>query len=103
MTSELVICILSSELPLDGPAQGVSSGLPGFDASGVAADGSFRVDDLPPGKYQGHLQVRELVEGQSNNERYIGSASKEFTVPAAVPPASEEPVDIGTFEARVNR
>ena len=31
MTSELVICVLSSELPLDGPAQRVSSGLPGID------------------------------------------------------------------------
>ena len=31
MAPELLICILSSELPLDGSAQRVSSGLPGVD------------------------------------------------------------------------
>ena len=31
MAPELLICVLSSELPLDGSAQRVSSGLPGID------------------------------------------------------------------------
>jgi hypothetical protein len=59
----------------------------------INPDGSFRIDDVPPGKHRIYLR-RMLIENSFGED--IGHADAEFTVPEG---ESEEPIDLGNLVA----
>ena len=58
------------------------------------ADGTFRVDDVPPGRYE--LRVSVAASGTPKYE-HLGGLTREFTVPPVPGGQSDEPVDLGTL------
>lgn len=68
----------------------------------VAADGSFRIDDVPSGDYELSLRITPPSDsGGCGFGDAIGMVSGKFTVPAISggKVRSDEPVDIGELEA----
>jgi hypothetical protein len=69
----------------------------------VKPDGSFVVDDVPPGRYRLELRVTEPPPDRLGEKRYmgsgheIGSLRKDVTIPAASTESGQEPFDLGTF------
>jgi thiol-disulfide isomerase/thioredoxin len=66
-----------------------------------SADGSFRVDDVPPGTYELRINLTEPRKPGENRfgpvtpDKTIASLTREVTVPEI---ASEEPLDLGLLE-----
>jgi peroxiredoxin len=60
----------------------------------VAPDGTFRLDDVPEGKWQLTVTLSSPPPGES---KPIGSLEHEFTVAAVPGGVSDEPMDIGTL------
>lgn len=58
----------------------------------IGKDGTFRMEDVPPGTYMPHVTIRRLRRGGGNFEN-IGSARKTVEVPGPAP--SDEPLDVG--------
>jgi hypothetical protein len=58
------------------------------------ADGTFRVDDVPPGRYE--LRVSVAASGTPKHE-HVGGLTREFTVPPVPGGQSDEPVDLGVL------
>jgi len=68
----------------------------------LAADGSFAVDDVPPGTYILSAQMLEApvatIEPDSFKGHRVGSSIQlEITVPDSVPGTAQEPLDLGTL------
>jgi beta-lactamase regulating signal transducer with metallopeptidase domain len=70
----------------------------------IAADGSLRVEGIPPGTYDLNVELirSTLVDQQWKNDR-LGSLQREVVVPAAASAESADaPVDLGALEVAVN-
>lgn len=70
-----------------------------------AADGSFRVEDVPAGTYSISVSAME-TEQLSNNSRTtrtIGFGNKSLTIPPMPGGRSDETLDAGEIEIRLNR
>jgi peroxiredoxin len=64
-----------------------------------AQDGSFRIEDVPGGKYRLRIDLREGGGGpMSFSSPSIGHLQKEFDVPASQGGRTDEPFDLGTVE-----
>jgi thiol-disulfide isomerase/thioredoxin len=66
-------------------------------------DGDFRVEDVPPGKYELRLRVTKPPENRNSprsggNEQVIGTLVREVTIP---PGKDGEELDLGNFELEV--
>jgi hypothetical protein len=68
----------------------------------LAADGSFRADDIPAGKCQVMVTVMEENPGQMPPRAPVGSTSKEVLVPEMPGGRSDETLDAGTIEVPVH-
>lgn len=69
-----------------------------------AQDGSFRVEDVPGGKYRLHVELHEGDEGPMRmSSPAIASLDKEFDVPDSPSGRSEEPFDLGKIELQHRR
>ncbi len=62
---------------------------------GIAPDGSFRFDDLPPGEYRVTVRVNEPEMGRERGP--FARITREFTVPPIPGVRRLEPLDIGTI------
>ena len=68
-------------------------------ALNFAADGSFRVEDVPGGKYNLRIDLREGGAGFDRfNSPQIAQLQKEIEVPEAPGGRSDEPYDVGTLK-----
>jgi len=68
---------------------------------GFETDGSFRVEDVPPGTYELRIVVTKPIEGERRDpfprkEDELGSLIREVVVPEG-----SEPLDLGTLTVRV--
>jgi protocatechuate 3,4-dioxygenase beta subunit len=66
-------------------------------------EGGFKVDDVPPGKYELNIRVTKPVKNSGRNrfersEEVMGSLQREITIPAA---RAGEEFDLGTLEMEV--
>jgi len=62
----------------------------------IAADGSFRMDEVMPGKYEMQIQIlRSTRRGGDGLFKYICNESKSFDVPES---GDRGPLDLGTIE-----
>jgi beta-lactamase regulating signal transducer with metallopeptidase domain/thiol-disulfide isomerase/thioredoxin/protocatechuate 3,4-dioxygenase beta subunit len=62
----------------------------------MAADGSFRMDEVLPGKHEMFIQILDPRDPNAMAySKYITSATKEFEVPQS---DARDPLDIGAFE-----
>ncbi len=62
----------------------------------VAADGTFRAEDVPPGHYELVLGFRG--KGDGDRPSTVASARRQVDVPAARPGHEDEPFDVGPVE-----
>lgn len=68
------------------------------------ADGTFRVEDVPAGTYSISISVMETEErGNSRITRSIGYGNKSLTIPEMLGGRSDEALDAGEIEVRINR
>jgi hypothetical protein len=69
-----------------------------------ASDGSFRVEDVPAGTYSISISAMETEErGNSRTTRSIGFGNKSLTIPPMPGGRSDETIDAGEIEIRLNR
>ncbi len=66
-------------------------------------DGNFKIDDVPPGKYELNISVTKPMKGATRNrwersQEIVGSIKRKVTIPAG--PVDQE-FDLGTFEMEV--
>jgi hypothetical protein len=65
-------------------------------------DGSFRIEDVPPGQYELRMMFNEpSASGSPNMGRVIGNLNKDVEVPENG--AIDEPVDLGKLELQVRK
>ena len=64
----------------------------------VGPDGSFRVDDVPAGKYRLSVSVPQPPSGNQNRYVLLGAAEHAFEVPAMPGGRSDEPLDLGSVD-----
>lgn len=62
------------------------------------ADGSFHIDDVPPGKYQLNLMFNEPGAQNFASGAFIGSIRQEVEVPDMPNGAIDEPLDLGRLD-----
>jgi len=68
-------------------------------ALNFAQDGSFRVEDVPGGKYTLRVELREGGDGPSRySAPKIGDLTKQIEVPDSPGGRSDEPFDVGALE-----
>ena len=68
------------------------------------ADGSFRVEDVPAGTYSINISAMETeVRGNSRTTRSIGYGNKSLTIPEMPGGRSDDVLDAGEIEIRLNR
>jgi peroxiredoxin/uncharacterized GH25 family protein len=73
-------------------------------ALNFAQDGSFRVEDVPAGKYKLRIDLREPGDGpMSFNAPQIAYVEKEFEVPDSPGGRTDEPFDLGKIEMQSRR
>lgn len=66
-----------------------------------AADGTFRIDDVPPGDYTVKVNLSKPAkssEGNPPNVAPIASFETDMTIPAAVSPSDDTPVNLGVLQ-----
>jgi hypothetical protein len=62
----------------------------------VAADGTFRVEDVPAGDHVLHLSIATPIPGHNDMAgKTVGAVFREFTVPEMKDGRSDEPLDLG--------
>jgi len=61
-------------------------------------DGSFRVEDVPPGKYELNLTFNEPGQQSFSTGAYIGSIHREVEVAEIANGRADEPVDLGRLD-----
>ena len=64
---------------------------------GLAPDGSFRIEDVPPGQYR--LQFRRTLDSGGQFLEVLAKAESTVTVPPIAGGRSDEPMDVGTIQA----
>jgi hypothetical protein len=67
------------------------------------SDGSFRIDDVPPGKYNLSLHFYEPGQENIRMGRFIGSIQREVEVSAMANGPNDEPLDLGKLELVVQK
>jgi thiol-disulfide isomerase/thioredoxin len=68
----------------------------------IEANGDFRIDDVPPGTYELHGQLREGgASGFGWGGRLMGSVNQEVIVPGRSAGQTNEPLDLGEFVLQV--
>jgi len=74
-------------------------------AAKTEQDGTFRVEDVPAGRYSLHVTVQERREGRQTHGRQelIGSLNYQFEVPDMNEGKSNEPVDLGRLEIHIQK
>lgn len=65
---------------------------------GIGADGSFRVEDVPPGAYRLEVVVRIEPDGPATHHRFY-EVLKDVTVGEIPGRRSDQPLDLGTVKA----
>ena len=69
-----------------------------------ADDGSFRADDIPPGKYEMRLSFNEPRSTSNGNMGpQIGSITREFEIPPIPGGRTDDPLDLGTLPLQTRR
>jgi peroxiredoxin len=69
-----------------------------------AEDGSFRVEDIPGGKYKLRMDLREGGDGPMNfSAPRIASLEREFTIPKSPGGRTDEPFDLGKIEMQARK
>jgi peroxiredoxin/uncharacterized GH25 family protein len=63
-------------------------------------DGTFRVEDVPGGKYKLHIDLREGSGLNRFSSPLIANVDKELEIPGAPGERSDEPYDVGTIEVQ---
>ena len=66
----------------------------------VRPDGRFRVEDVPAGKYELHVEVRGPRQGVPRYRPEVANTTEEITVPEMPGGRSDEPLDVGTIELK---
>lgn len=66
-------------------------------------DGNFKIDDVPPGKYELNISVSKPIKGAARNrwersQEIVGSIKRDVVIPAG--PVDQE-FDLGSFEMEV--
>jgi hypothetical protein len=77
-------------------------GVPTYDVN-VAADGTFRCDDVPAGSYEleAHANEPAVAPGTNGNDiRIAGSLRHEFTVPPVSGVQDDESLDLGRLQLK---
>jgi peroxiredoxin len=70
----------------------------------IEHDGTFRVEDVPAGKYELRISVHEPPVGnQCGFGELIGLVTHEFEVPEMPGGRSDEPLDIGNLELEIKK
>jgi len=72
----------------------------------IQPDGSFRVDDVPSGKYQLRIYIYNRPLGSYSDRRgpeITGSLTHEFEVPDMNELVIDEPLDIGTLTLKMKK
>jgi beta-lactamase regulating signal transducer with metallopeptidase domain/protocatechuate 3,4-dioxygenase beta subunit len=72
----------------------------------LAADGSFRVDDLIAGRYEMRISVYRPPADSGDRVapfKELGNLEHQFTVPEVTPDTRAEPLDLGQLELKVTR
>ena len=76
----------------------------------IQSDGSFRVDDVPPGTYELKLEIDEEFEetylhGSFHGSRHLGGITRTITVPEIPGGLSrtDEPLDLGSLPFEFDR
>ncbi len=67
-------------------------------ALNFSQDGSFRIEDVPSGKYNLRIELHEPDGDQPFNQPLIGMLTKEIVVPDLPGGRSDEPFDLGALE-----
>lgn len=67
-------------------------------ALNFSQDGSFRVEDVPGGKYNLRIELHESGGSQPFNQPLIGQLTREVIVPDSPGGRSDEPFDLGALE-----
>jgi hypothetical protein len=64
----------------------------------INRDGTFRIEDIPAGRYELRIDFRSLVPGDGSPEHpLLGYVAKTFTIPEMPTGRSDEPLDLGTL------
>ncbi len=63
----------------------------------VEPDGSFRIEDVPPGNYEGHIEVGKW---DAEFGRAEGRASLKFTMPPIQDDQCDKPLDLGEITVK---
>lgn len=66
-----------------------------------AADGSFRIDDVPAGDYQAHFNFVDPESQKTGTFLNLGWANRDVTVPEIPGGRSDEPLDLGTIQVAI--
>jgi len=62
-------------------------------------DGTFRIEDVPPGQYTLSMQFQGPAgDSSSMGGRYVGSIAREVEVPAMPDGPVDQPLDLGALE-----
>lgn len=75
----------------------------------VNEDGSFRVEDVPPGRYTLEATVTEPPRDPLSERRFlaegkvIGALTRDVVVPLIPGGVSDLPLDLGTFELKIHQ
>ncbi len=68
------------------------------------ASGQFRVEDIPAGSYRLHIRVYEAPgDGTREFDKQIATLSHEFAVPAMPDGRSDEPLDLGVLDLKLDK
>jgi hypothetical protein len=64
----------------------------------INRDGTFRVEDIPAGRYELRIDFRSLVPGDGSPEHpLLGYVTKTFTIPEMPTGRSDRALDLGTL------
>ncbi len=72
-------------------------------AANLEKDGTFRIDDVPSGKYRMRLRINgSLPPGSGGGDAQVGRVDRSVEVPPIPGGRSHEPLDLGTIHVQLN-
>lgn len=66
----------------------------------IAADGSFRIEEVPPGRYVIAADATRQIGTDSRNSQFVGRAETTLTVPELAADNAEVPISVGMLTIR---